>query len=110
LTKGTRVVITFGPFTGFEGTILSSRNGRVALRLRLEKRWLQVELDEDMVTRATSASRIPAGHSSTSRSRAAAAPESGLRTRAAGIPAKKDPAPRNGSHQQRGSGKPSPDR
>ncbi len=107
MTKGTRVVITFGPFAGFEGTIVSSRNGRIALRLQLGKRWLQIELDEDMVTRATPTTRIPVGHSSTSRARAE--PEPGLRSKVAGIPVR-DASPRSGSHKPRRPGKPSPDR
>jgi hypothetical protein len=78
VTKGTRVVITFGPYAGFEGTIVSSRKGRVVLRLQVERRWVQIELDEDMVSRTAPPPRIPeASHG-------------------------------NGSHKQRGSGKAPP--
>ena len=103
MTKGTRVVITFGPFTGFEGTILSGRKGRVALLLQLGKRLLQVELDEDMVRGAAPSSN--AAHSGTARSRPTREISSG--SRVSRITASNASPHRNGSHKPRGSGKPS---
>jgi hypothetical protein len=95
--KGSHVVITFGPFTGCEGTIVSRRKGRVVLRLQPGQRFLQIELAEDMVRRTAHASRKPAGHSNTSRPRAAGPSEMVLHARVAGSPRSKAPSQKSGS-------------
>jgi hypothetical protein len=99
LTKGTRVVISSGPLTGFEGIVVSSGKGRVVLRLQLDKRFLQIELDEDMVSRAARVSRKPSAHSSSSRTRPVGIPpEIGLQARVSGMPHRKA-SPKNGSRE-----------
>jgi hypothetical protein len=54
-------MITVGPLTGFEGIVVSTRKGgRVVLRLQMESRSVQIELDKDMVSRPSRVSRKPA--------------------------------------------------
>ena len=48
-TRGSKVAIKFGPFAGSLGVIVSTRQGRLVVRIQLEKRTLLIELDEDMV-------------------------------------------------------------
>lgn len=52
--KKTPVVIKFGPFAGFKGTVTSAPQKRVVVRIILEHgRSILVELDTDMIQRDT---------------------------------------------------------
>jgi transcription antitermination factor NusG len=42
-------MIKFGPFNGSTGVVVSTRQGRVVVRVQLKKRPVLVELDTDMV-------------------------------------------------------------
>jgi len=48
-TRGSKVAIKFGPFAGSAGVVVSTRQGRVVVRVQLKKRSLLIELDEDMI-------------------------------------------------------------
>ena len=54
MAPGAAVKITFGPFAGSHGVIVSTRLKRLVVRIRLNQsgRSVLVELDRDMVERA----------------------------------------------------------
>ena len=50
MRKGASVAILFGPFAGFEGTIVSTQQARVVVRIALgEGRLVLVEVDKNMI-------------------------------------------------------------
>ena len=58
IQKGTAVIITFGPFTGCTGTIVSRIRKRVVMRVVLNPGFsFLLELDEAMVERYHQADR-----------------------------------------------------
>ena len=49
MTKGTVVTITFGPFAGLSGTLISTSSERAVVRIFLQGRSILVELEVDMI-------------------------------------------------------------
>jgi hypothetical protein len=49
VTKGTVVVINFGPFSGLSGVVISTSAQRTVVRIMLDGRSVPVELDTDMI-------------------------------------------------------------
>jgi hypothetical protein len=50
MSKGTEVILQFGPFAGLKGVVISNRRGgRVTVRAIIKDRAFLIELDEHMV-------------------------------------------------------------